>query len=156
MVLIPSIVGAQLFFMDNANVANPAPDFTLKNLSGVELNFNEFRDNKRAVIFFWATWCPYCRNELLELSKNKKEHDKNGIKILLVNLGETQEVVNRFVEKNDIPFEVLIDTKSSSNKIYDIVGLPTLFFVNSEGIVTGAKHSFPENYMDILNKKFPG
>lgn len=154
-ILIPSIVAAELIFMDNANVANPAPDFTLKNLSGVDSNLNQFRDNKRTVIFFWATWCPYCRNELTGLTKNKVDLDKNGVKILLVNLGETPEVVSDFVEKNNVPFEVLIDSMTSSKKIYDIIGLPTLVFINTDGVVTGVKHSFPENYMDLLNKIFP-
>ena len=147
-----STVNAQLFFMDNTNVGKLAPDFTLKNLDGADVNFSNYRDDKRAVIFFWATWCRYCRNELVELSKKKDEYSKESIKIFLVNLGEKKEVVNRFVKKKKISFEVLIDPRSSSNKIYDIVGLPTLFFVNKDGVVTGAKHSFPENYKDILNK----
>ncbi len=150
-----STVNAQLFFMDNTNVGKPAPDFTLKNLDGDDVNFNDYRDGQRAVIFFWSTWCPYCRKELKDLAKNKNMYARERIKILLVDVGEKHRVVERYIRKNRIHFEVLMDPRSSSNKIYDIVGLPTLFFVNKDGVVTGAKHSFPGNYKDILDKKFP-
>lgn len=150
-----SIVNAQLFFMDNTNVGRPAPDFTFKNLSGDDVAFSQNRGEQRALIFFWATWCPYCRAEIVKLSEQKQALEKDGIKIFFVNIGEKQEVVSSFVDKNKVLFDVLIDPRSSSKDLYDIVGLPTLFFVNTDGVVTGAKHSFPENYKDILDKKFP-
>ena len=66
--LTPSLARGQFLFFQNPNVGKAAPDFTLATLDGDEVNMTQYREGKRAIIFFWATWCPHCRVALKELN----------------------------------------------------------------------------------------
>ena len=98
----PLQASGQVFFMENPNVGKEVEDFTLKVLNGGEVSLSEFREGKKAIIFFWATWCPHCREALAKLDQRKQEIDDNDIKIVLVDVGENKEVVSRYFEKNNL------------------------------------------------------
>jgi len=140
------------FFMDNEIIGKPTPDFTLKTVSGQEINLSQYRDGKKTIIFFWATWCPHCREALRGLAQSQEEFEKKEIKLVLVDVGENLEVVQNYIEKNDITFEIFLDEKNQLAESYGIVGIPTFFFINQEGIVKEMGHSLPENYEEILSK----
>jgi len=46
------------------------------------------RNSKRVVFVFYATWCLPCREGIAKLSNNSAELEKNGILIVLINVGE--------------------------------------------------------------------
>lgn len=46
------------------------------------------KNSKRVVISFWATWCEKCREGLAKMSKKAAELEKNGVLVVLVNVGE--------------------------------------------------------------------
>ena len=158
-VLFFSIFGAshamgQLFMFENPLVGEQAPDFSLKMVSGEDLNFTKFRAGQNTVVFFWATWCPHCREQLEELTATKgKELEDKGIKILLVDIGESANEVRAHVNKHKIPFPVAIDEESTVAEQYKLVGVPTFFFVDKNGIVRGVEHSLPENYEEFFAEK---
>jgi peroxiredoxin len=146
----PSEVSAQFFFMENEDVGKKVKDFTLKVVDGEEVNLEKYRDGKKTIVFFWATWCPHCRAALEELNKNKDTIEKKGIKIAPVDVGEKEEVVNKYLEKNDIKFSVFLDEESEVAETYELIGVPTFYFVNEDGIVTDVDHSLPKD----LEKSF--
>ena len=53
------------------------------------------------VINFWATWCAPCLKELPDLEILAKEL-RPEIPVLLVNIGETNEVVTKFYNEKSI------------------------------------------------------
>lgn len=134
---------AQMFFMENDLVGKTAPEFTLEKVAGGNQSLTDFRQGKNMIIFFWATWCPHCREELTVMNKRIEELTKKGIKIAAVDLGEKLEIVKSFVQKNAVKMEVFIDEESSLEEPYGIIGVPTLFFINQEGVVKAVKHSLP-------------
>ena len=46
-----------------------ASDFTLPTLNSGSVNMTELRGGRPAMIFFWATWCPPCREEAAYLAQ---------------------------------------------------------------------------------------
>src|SRR3989338_1680398 len=146
---IPSYAMGQMSFLDffrNQHADKPAADFTLKALNGEEINMTKYRDGKDTIIFFWATWCPHCRTELKRLNDDGLTLEKEGIKLLLVDLGENKEVVEAYVKKNHVKFPVLLDEESSLAEPYGIIGVPTFFLVNKQGVVKSVAHAFPKDY----------
>lgn len=140
------------FFMENEAIGKPAPDFTLPTAGGAKMSFAEFRSDKSAIVFFWATWCPHCRRELGNLNASKEAIEKKGIRIALVDIGEDEQTVQQYLQKNKIGLTVFLDQDSSVAESYNIIGVPTFYFVDKTGIVRDVQHSLPENYEEIFSE----
>ena len=104
--IVPIDARAQFFMFQNPLVDKEAPEFSVPTLSGREQSFTKFRDGDKAIVFFWATWCPHCRTQLKELNENKEKFEEKDIKIVLVDLGESAKIVRKYMEKNKIDIEV--------------------------------------------------
>ena len=124
-------MGGPLVTTDNRLVGKAAPDFTLPTLAGKKTHFAEYRDGKKAIIFFWATWCPHCREALEEINHNRADFEKKDIRLVLVDIGETQREVRAHVAKHKMELNVFLDEASEVSGRYGIIGVPTFFFVNS-------------------------
>ena len=145
-----SQIHAQWLEAQNPGIGQKAKDFTLKTLRAKKINMTKFRAGKSAIIFFWATWCPHCRGQLVELNVKRKEIETKGIKIILVDLGESKEQVRSYIERNKINLEVFLDEDESLSEEYQIEGVPTLVFIDQDGVTKEVKHYLPENYEEIL------
>lgn len=150
-IIRPSISSAQFYFMENDLVGETAPPFTLPSISGAQVSFEQLREGKKSIIFFWATWCPHCRTALKDLNAKQKEIADKGIKLAIIDLGESKEAVVKHLQKNKITLDVLLDQDSVLGETYGLIGVPTFFFVDAQGIIRAVKHSLPED----LNSMFP-
>jgi peroxiredoxin len=145
---------AQFFrVFQNPLIGKQAPDFKLATLKSGEVSMTDFREGKSAIIFFWATWCPHCRTQLKELDKKKEELSRKGIKIILVDLQEPVRQVASYMEKNKLDLEVFLDKDQSVAEQYAIIGVPTFYFLNKDGIIRAIEHEIPSNYEEILASK---
>ncbi len=152
----PSSAMGQFFFLENENVGKPVKDFTLKTVGGAPVSLTDFRQGGKAVIFFWATWCPHCRRELTELNKNKSTLEQKGIKVVLVDVGEEEEAVRRYAQSNNIGMTIFLDETTSVAEEYGLVGVPTFYLVDKQGIVRHVDHAMPENYEAVLEGSSKG
>ncbi len=134
---------AEMMFMENALLGNSAPEFTLPKTSGESQSLKDFREGKNTIVFFWATWCPHCREELKSMNKRFDELTQKGIKIAAVDLGENAEIVKSFTKNSEVKPTIFIDEQSSLEEKYQLIGLPTLFFLDKEGVIKAVKHSLP-------------
>ena len=146
----PSWAAGQFFFMENEAIGKPAPDFTLPTIGGTATSFAQFRGNDKAIIFFWATWCPHCRRELGNLSQKKEELAGKGIKVALVDIGEDAAMVKQYLQKNKVEMTVFLDKDNAVAESYHLVGVPTFLFVDAQGIVRGLEYGLPEKYEEIF------
>ncbi|GIM27649.1 hypothetical protein CPJCM30710_03150 [Clostridium polyendosporum] len=115
-----------------------ALDFRLKDLNGKEVSLNDFK-GKKVFLNFWATWCPPCRAEMPDIEKLYQETKDSDLVILAVNIGEDNNTVKSFIDKNTYNFRVLLDTDQSVASKYDIVSIPTSFFIDKEGYIIAKK-----------------
>lgn len=141
-----------LDFLKDKNIGKPAPDFTLETLSGGTVNMTQYRNGNDAIIFFWATWCPHCRVALGELNKNYAEIQNKGITIIPVDLAETKEEAAYYAKKNKIEIDIFLDKEGSLQDPYNIIGVPTFYFVGKDGIIKSVTHSLPKNLEEIFSK----
>ena len=160
-ILVKSIIAAVAIFIllracspqttgSHPLIGQLAPNFTLGTLSDQNKTMSLTRDGQSAIIFFWAVWCPHCRRQLTALTQQQADIEKKGIKIILVNVGEDLRKVKDYFSANNISSDVFLDQNSAVAGNYNIVGVPTFFFVNTEGIIIAAEHSLPSDYENIL------
>jgi len=141
---------AQFFMFENPLVGEKAPDFELSTMQDQKDTLSKYRGDKPAIIFFWTTWCPHCREQISTMESLKTEVESKGIKLVLVDLGENKKQVERYFKKNNLDYNVFLDKDSKVAEQYNIVGVPTLIFVDKEGTVQAVEHVFPRNYEEIL------
>lgn len=143
-------VKAQGFFFGNPLVGKPAPDFTLQTLEGGARSLNDAIKGKKAIVFFWSTWCPHCREQIVDLSRQKAKLDAQGVAVFLVDIGESPNLVRRFASANKLDFEIWLDSEGAVSEMYQVFGIPTLIFIGDDGKVRASLHGLPEDYMELL------
>lgn len=117
-------------------VDHPAPDFSLIRFdTGEKVSLNDLR-GKPVILNFWATWCGPCRAEMPAL---QAAYERYGDDLLVVGVdqGEEGAVVGPFLEEFGIGFPILLDGDMAVGREYRIMGLPTTFFLDSQGIIRG-------------------
>ena len=61
--------------------------------------------------------------------------NKDSVEILAVNM-DTQNDVAGFIKEKGITFPILLDEKNEVNKNFQILSIPTTFFIDENGIIT--------------------
>lgn len=111
-----------------------APDFLLEELRGGEVRLSDLR-GQPVVINFWATWCAPCRKEMPQFVDAYAKHKDQGLVILAVNLQEGKSIARRFADDYGMDFPVAIDRDGEVGDQYRLLGLPTTFFIDRQGII---------------------
>ena len=109
-----------------------APDFQLSNLDGQSISLSDFR-GKPVLVNFWRSGpCVY---EMPLMQEVYEEWSDQGLVILAINQGESPSTVEEFVQKHNLSFTVLLDTKRDVGQRYWIWRIPTTFFIDKDGII---------------------
>ncbi len=118
----------------NAAVGQPAPDFTLADLDGNQVSLSDLR-GKTVFINFWATWCGPCRVEMPEIEAIHQQYKDKDVVVLGVDILETEGEVRQFVEEGGYSWTFVIDTTGEVTASYQVLAIPTSFFIDKEGII---------------------
>jgi len=112
------------------NLSNKAANFSLSNLHGEKISLDQYR-GKLVFINFWVTWSQGARDELMDLEKLEKNEE--DIKVLCINVREDKELIENFIEDNDLDLEILLDENGEIGLDYLIGRLPTTYIVDRKG-----------------------
>jgi len=117
-----------------ARVGQPAPDFQLQNLDRESVSLNDLK-GKPVLLNFWATWCGPCVSEMPYLQEIYDEWSGKGLVLLAINGGESSSKVSNFLQNYNLSLPVLLDTEGIVAQRYNIMGIPTTFFIDKDGII---------------------
>ncbi|MBI3442519.1 MAG: TlpA family protein disulfide reductase [Candidatus Sungbacteria bacterium] len=136
-------LGAAPFFLkhkssvsDTASRASVSlPNTTLKSADGNDVNLSDFR-GKPLVINLWASWCPFCKDELLNLAYLQREYGEK-ITVIAINRGESPGQIQKMRQELGIGTSsvMLLD---SDDTLYQTLGgfaMPEILFVNKDGMI---------------------
>ena len=127
-----------------------APDFQLQTLDGKTVKLSDYR-GKPVLLNFWATWCGPCRYEIPFLDQVNAVYSQKGLVMLAVDLGEDAATVSNFMVTENVSLPVLLDTDKSVAQKYTIVGIPTTFLVDTDGILRYKKVGAFQDKTEIEN-----
>ena len=128
-------------------VGAKAPDFALPSAAGATIELKQLLAKGNVALAFVrsADWCPFCRKQLQDLEKARKEIEASGVQ--LVALSYDQPATNTAAAKKlGLTFPLLSDVGS---KVIDAYGVrnheakgrgagiphPVLFIVDQKGVI---------------------
>lgn len=114
-------------------VGRVAPDFTLTTVAGEEVQLSALR-GQPVVLNFWATWCGPCQREMPALEASSQRFT-GQVRFLAVDQGEAQEVVKAYLDELGITFTVPLDLEMTVGDRYQVLGMPTTFFIDKHGVI---------------------
>lgn len=124
-------------FRKNENFKNQLfVDFELPSSAGNLIDTKLFRKNKYVLYDFWATWCLPCIKEIPEIKKLEENYKFFDFKILGISLDTNKDRWKKFIEKENILWENVIDTtgfNGNTASIYKIRAIPFNLLVDPEG-----------------------
>jgi len=111
-----------------------APNFKLEDIDEYEYDFSEYR-GKVVLLNFWATWCPPCRREMPSMERLYKKYQDKDFSVIAVNQMEDEDKIFAFTGtlETQLTFNILLDTKSTVSRNYDVRGLPTTYLIDKQG-----------------------
>ncbi|MBX5467325.1 MAG: TlpA family protein disulfide reductase [Firmicutes bacterium] len=122
------------------SVGQPAPAFALETAEGTTVSLAALR-GRPVILNFWATWCPWCKQELPAFESVKRRY---GSRIALygVDIQESPSTVRAWLRHHRLDYPVLLDTTGGVAAAYAVEAVPTTVFIGPDGriaaIHTGA------------------
>ena len=81
-----------------------------------------------------------------------EEWSAEGLVLLAINIGESPETAEKFMQDNNLTFPVLVDANKVVMRRYSVVGIPSTFFVGKDGLIKEKMiGAFPDK--ELLEKR---
>ncbi|PCI44628.1 MAG: redoxin [Moraxellaceae bacterium] len=140
-------------------INQPAPNFTLKSLSGKNLKLSEFR-GQVILLNFWASWCGPCRQEMPVLEEIHNRYKDLGFTVLGVNVDEDSEKAKQLLKDIPVSFPVLLDIQNHTSELYHLEAMPTTILIDRDGTMRylhkGYQPGFEEHYKQEIKALIRG
>lgn len=133
-ILISALLLAVIMSIFGEEDTVTVPDFTLPDFEG---NMVTLSDHEGLIILdFWATWCPPCREEVPVLQSFIDEYSDRELHIIGIS-SEDIAIQQQFKEQMNeqgvtMSYTLLVDEEESVFRQYEIQGIPTTIFVDSD------------------------
>jgi peroxiredoxin len=111
-----------------------APDFTLLSVNDTAVNLNDFR-GRPVMLTFWRINCSACQFQMPFTQTLYDTWSSDSLAMLTINVGDRAADVKDYVASQGITYPVLLDTQGEVAQVYGIIGVPTTYFIDGQGIV---------------------
>lgn len=120
------------------------------------------------LIDFWTTWCVPCRaayphlQKLHEKFKPREGQEEGNAEIIGISLDKKgSKIVKPFLKKIEVSYTILADSTGESSEDllrtakdvgdnYKVIGLPTVYLIDSKGIIQHVHTGFKKEHMEDL------
>lgn len=117
----------------NALPGERAPGFTLPKVDGGKASLAD-QQGKVVLVYFWATWCGYCRKELpVAIEKVVRARRGQPFTVLAVSIEEPRSLVAVFVKGAGVTSSVLLDGDGAIAREYRVRATPTTILIGRDG-----------------------
>ena len=128
------------------NIGDKAPEILGRDQNGNEIRLADFAGRKLVLYFYPKDSTSGCTAEACSLRDNYTELRKQGYEVVGVSIQDEKSHL-KFIEKNQLPFNLIADTDKSLNEKFGVWGeksmygrknfgtFRTTFIINEEGII---------------------
>ncbi len=109
-----------------------------------------------ALIVFWATWCPPCREEMPSLQRLDELFGADRLAVIGVSVDDDANLAREFLIRHGIRFPILLDADREQARRLQVPGFPTAVVVGGDGriaaIVVGGRDWASEDSLAELER----
>jgi cytochrome c biogenesis protein CcmG, thiol:disulfide interchange protein DsbE len=136
LILILVLSSCDLGPRGKAQLGQPAPDFILEDLTGQNWRMDDLR-GEVVLLYFWATWCPPCRESLPSLESLHREMAlaAQPFQLLAVLSNDDPAQASRLIGQLGLTFPILADQDNKVARLYGLTGVPEAWIIDSNGIL---------------------
>ena len=94
-------------------------------------------EGKPTLVYFWASWCPICRNELPMLEKRFQTYKDKGFNVIAINFRDKPETAKALLNTvRPISFPVGEINENWYRDYPKLYGTPTWLLLDKKGIIS--------------------
>lgn len=117
----------------HAHALNAAPGFTLEGIDA-QVDLADYR-GKVVYLDFWASWCVPCRKSFPWMNQLKELYETRGLEVIAINLDEERKLADAFLAATPATFTVAFDPQGQSAEHYQVMGMPSSYLIDRNGIL---------------------
>lgn len=129
-------------------VGTDLPEAVVPNVEGGRIDLAAYK-GRPVLVNLWATWCGPCRREMPALERLSKE--QSGLTVIAIDQREDPAIVRSYVKRFGVTFAVGIDDSQQLGTDLHLIGLPSSFFVDRDGVIRDAVDG--EMTYDVMSAK---
>ena len=120
----------------SGNKADLAPDFTIKTIDGKTVSLSSLAQEKPTVLYFFATWCPNCAQNLAAV-RNVYPKYADKVNFLAVDLdpGESEAQIASYRQRMNLPGIEFAAAKRDVLASYNVVYTTTKYFIGKDRVI---------------------
>lgn len=111
-----------------------APPLEVDRLDGGTINLAALR-GQAVWLNFLGSWCPPCYDEMPLMEGYWTRLSAQGLVVVGVDVKETREVAQAFVDQVGVSFPVGVDPTSTTQQYWGAYVMPVHFWIDREGII---------------------
>ena len=133
------------------DVGAPAPQFALPVFDDAQrsIALASLR-GKVVLIDFWASWCGPCRQSFPLYEALRKELPAQDFTLLAINLDDMADGPKAFLEEHPVGYTSVADPEGEVAKQFGLIGMPSSFVLDRDGIVRARHTGFKPKDIDEL------
>ena len=112
--------------MTHLKKGDKAPEFTAKIEDGTTISLNDFKGKKKILYFYPKDSTPGCTANACNFRDNYETLTSKGFVVIGVSI-QGEKSHKRFIEKNNLPFHLIVDEDKELHKLYGVWGLKKLY-----------------------------
>lgn len=137
---------------DEVKIGRPMPDFALPDQDGKQWKLSDRKGKKAVVICLSSTMCECGQAAVVDLQKVHEKYQKRGLDIVHVNLQPEREkwepgFLKKFATEKEISYPLLLDKEGKVLGKLPLLGMPTLFFVGTDGVLREVLKDRPQDFV---------
>ena len=128
-----------------------APDFQLQGPQK-QVKLSDYRGHI-VYLDFWASWCQPCRKSFSWMNKMQSLYGKDGFKVIAINLDESKQKADKFLQQIPANFDVAYDPRGNTAESYKVKAMPSSYLIDKNGNVIHANLGFRGNDEEELEAR---
>ncbi len=123
--------------MAGINKGNLPPDFTIATIDDKQYTLSNFKkENKSILLYFWASWCPYCSRDF-DVVKNVYPKYADRVTFLAIDLdtNEKTDLIKNYKERKGLEGIDFAEADINVLSDYGITHTTTKYAIGKDGLI---------------------